>query len=179
MKSTTSGQFPSETQLEKVAWLRPAPIIPMSEIAKWRLLWRDAGKTVVVTNGCFDLLHVGHLRFLTAARELGDLLWVGINDDAAVRELKGAGRPVTTEQERAEILGALRVVDAVTIFPTTCATGFLTAVAPDVYAKGGDYTMDSLDPGDREALTQAGARIEILDFTPGRSTTGILQKPLD
>jgi rfaE bifunctional protein nucleotidyltransferase chain/domain len=177
MKRNTSGSLATRTQLVRMSKTRPAPIVSMAEIAKWRQLWKDAGKAVVLTNGCFDILHVGHLRYLTAARALGDVLWIGINDDAAVSILKGPGRPVTAELERAEILAALRVVDAVTIFPTTKATSFIETVAPDIYVKGGDYTLESLDKDDCAVLAKAGARIEILPLIPGRSTTGILQKP--
>jgi rfaE bifunctional protein nucleotidyltransferase chain/domain len=99
----------------------------------------------VATNGCFDLLHVGHLRYLTEARAFGDFLWVGLNGDASVRELKGPGRPLVPEADRAELLAAWRVVDAVTIFPEVRATAFLRAVQPDIYVKGGDYTAESLE----------------------------------
>src|SRR2546430_3550280 len=106
---------------------------------------RSAGKKIVATNGCFDLLHVGHVRYLQAARALGDVLVVGINGDRSVHELKGAGRPITTQSDRAEILAALACVDLVTVFPEIRATNFLAAVRPAVYVKGGDYTTRTLD----------------------------------
>jgi glycerol-3-phosphate cytidylyltransferase len=137
---------------------------------------RKQRRKVVATNGCFDLLHVGHLRYLNEARAFGDFLWVGLNGDASVRQLKGAGRPVVPEAERAEVLAALRLVDAVTIFPALRATAFLAAARPDVYVKGGDYSMASLDKEEGAALSACGAAIEIVQLVPGKSTTGMLQK---
>src|ERR1041385_5830315 len=117
---------------------------------------RSAGERIVATNGCFDLLHLGHVRYLQAARALGDLLVVGLNGDRSVQELKGAGRPITTERDRAEILAALECVDLVTIFPETRATQFLAAVRPAVYVKGGDYTAETLNEEERVFLKQIG-----------------------
>ncbi|MES2308910.1 MAG: adenylyltransferase/cytidyltransferase family protein [Verrucomicrobiota bacterium] len=151
-------------------------IVLWEEITKRRELCRSKKQRVVVTNGCFDLLHVGHLRYLTEAKQFGDFLWIGVNSDASVRELKGPTRPVNTELDRAEILGALKVVDAVTIFEGVRATEFLKVVQPDVYVKGGDYTIDTLDQGEREALIACGAEIQILQLVPGKSTTSTLEK---
>ncbi len=134
------------------------------------------GLRIVATNGCFDLLHVGHLRYLTEARARGDLLWVGLNGDASVTALKGPTRPVNGEDDRAEILAALRVVDLVTIFPEVRANRFLQAVRPHLYVKGGDYTVEQFDPGEREVLRAVGAEIEVLPLVPGKSTTGTLQR---
>src|SRR6201985_1607278 len=106
---------------------------------------RSAGKKIVATNGCFDLLHVGHVRYLQAARALGDVLVVGVNGDRSVHDLKGAGRPITPQSDRAEILAALSCVDMVAIFPEIRASKFLAAVRPAVYVKGGDYTSETLD----------------------------------
>src|SRR6266513_5053523 len=111
---------------------------------------RAAGKKLVATNGCFDLLHVGHVRYLNAARALGGALIVGINGDQSVRELKGAGRPINSENDRAEIVAALECVDLVTIFPEMRATRFLELAAPDVYVKGGDYNQDTLNGEERQ-----------------------------
>ncbi len=105
---------------------------------------RAAGRRIVLANGCFDLLHVGHIRYLDDARRLGDVLFVGINSDAAVARLKGRGRPLMPENERAEILGALRAVDHVVIFDDDTADALLRAIKPDVHAKGTDYTADSV-----------------------------------
>src|SRR4029450_8923956 len=120
-------------------------IVELEELSNRCEELRSAGKKIVATNGCFDLLHVGHVRYLQAARELGDLLVVGLNGDRSVHELKGAGRPLTTQRDRARILAALECVDLVTIFPEIRATKFLAAVRPAVYGKGGDYTWETLD----------------------------------
>ena len=151
-------------------------ILALDEVAPFRDSLRKRGRKIVATNGCFDLLHVGHLKYLAEARALGDFLWVGLNGDASVRELKGPGRPLTPEADRAELLAAWRVVDAVTIFPEVRATAFLRAVQPDVYAKGGDYTVASLNAEEAEALRGCGARIEIVRLIPGKSTTMLVEK---
>ncbi len=151
-------------------------IVPLDEAAAFRARLRGEGRRVVATNGCFDLLHVGHLRYLKQARERGDFLWIGLNADASVRELKGPDRPVNTEADRAEVLAALRVVDAVTIFPEVRAVRFLRAVAPDLYVKGGDYQPETLDADERAAVAEGGGKIEILPLVPGKSTTATLQK---
>jgi rfaE bifunctional protein nucleotidyltransferase chain/domain len=151
-------------------------LVPLDHAPIFRAELRKQRRKVVATNGCFDLIHVGHLRYLTEARAFGDFLWVGINGDASVRELKGAGRPIVPEADRAEILAALRLVDAVTIFPAVRATAFLAAARPDVYVKGGDYTVASLDQQEGAALAACGAKIEIVQLVPGKSTTAIVQK---
>jgi len=151
-------------------------IVPLEEAVALRARLRGEGRRVVATNGCFDLLHVGHLRYLAQARERGDFLWIGLNGDASVRELKGPERPVNTEADRAEVLAALRVVDAVTIFPEVRAVRFLQAVAPDLYVKGGDYKPETLDADERAAVAAGGGTIEILPLVPGKSTTATLQK---
>jgi rfaE bifunctional protein nucleotidyltransferase chain/domain len=151
-------------------------IVTLDEVAEFRARLRREGRKVVATNGCFDLLHVGHLRYLTQARTFGDFLWVGLNGDASVRDLKGPGRPLVLQDDRAELLAAWRVVDAVTIFPEVRATAFLRAVAPDVYVKGGDYTAESLNAEEGAALKECGARIEIVQLVPGRSTTKLVEK---
>ncbi len=151
-------------------------IVNGDQVFSLREEMRREKKRVVVTNGCFDLLHVGHLRYLTEARKFGDILWIGLNNDDSVRQLKGPNRPVNSERDRAEILAALRVVDAVTIFAGVRATDFLQMVQPDVYVKGGDYTFDSLDQGEREVLLGCGAEIQILQLVPGKSTTSTLER---
>lgn len=130
----------------------------------------------MVTNGCFDLLHLGHVTYLEKARNLGDLLLVGVNSDAAVRGLKGEGRPVNDENDRAAVLAALESVDAICIFPDVRATQFLAAAQPDIYVKGGDYTLETLDQTERRVVEQGGGKIELIPFVPGKSTTRILQK---
>jgi len=134
------------------------------------------GKRLVLTNGCFDLLHTGHVRYLEEARRCGDALIVAVNSDASVRELKGPTRPVNGELDRAEVLAALRCVDHVTIFTGKRVTEVIRLLRPAVYAKGGDYTPETLDPGEKAALDEVGAEIRILQLVPGRSTTAILEK---
>jgi len=137
---------------------------------------RSAGKKIVATNGCFDLLHVGHVRYLQAARALGDVLVVGLNGDGSVHELKGAGRPITTQGDRAEILAALACVDLVTIFPEIRATKFLAAVRPAVYVKGGDYTSETLDEEELTILKEIDAAIRLIPFETGYSTSGLIEQ---
>jgi rfaE bifunctional protein nucleotidyltransferase chain/domain len=151
-------------------------VIEWKDVENERRAWRQAGRTVVATNGCFDVLHVGHLRYLQSARALGDVLWVGLNDDAGVRELKGPSRPVFPQEERAELLAAWEIVGGVTIFPGKRATDFLRLVEPDIYVKGGDYTVATLDAEERTVLEKCGTRIEILQLVPGKSTTSTLKK---
>jgi len=137
---------------------------------------RAAGKKLVATNGCFDLLHVGHIRYLNAARAMGDALVVGINGDQSVRELKGPGRPINGENDRAELLAALECVDLVTIFSDVRATRFLELAGPDVYVKGGDYTSDSLNAEERAVLEKIGAKIDIVPLQKGYSTSRLLEQ---
>jgi rfaE bifunctional protein nucleotidyltransferase chain/domain len=151
-------------------------IVTLTAAPAFRAELRRAGKKVVATNGCFDLLHVGHLRYLTEARARGDFLWVGLNGDQSVKGLKGPGRPLVCEADRAELLAAWRVVDAVTIFPEVRATDFLRAIQPDVYVKGGDYTAESLNAEEAAVLRECGAKIEIVGLIPGRSTTRLVEK---
>jgi rfaE bifunctional protein nucleotidyltransferase chain/domain len=151
-------------------------VIGIKELAARAQALRAQGRKLVFTNGCFDLLHVGHVRYLRAARALGDLLAVGVNGDASVRELKGPNRPLNNEQDRAEVLAALECVDLVTIFPEVRATRLLEQVRPAIYAKGGDYTPETLHEEERAALKEIGADIRIIPFEPGYSTTRLLEK---
>ena len=131
---------------------------------------------MVFTNGCFDLLHVGHVRYLQGARRLGDALAVGLNADASVRALKGAGRPLNHEADRAEVLAALACVDFVVVFAEPRATRLLAEVRPHVYVKGGDYRLETLHPEERAMLEWAGSRIEFVPMVPGRSTTSLIER---
>lgn len=151
-------------------------IVTSQELALERSRLAGLGKRLVFTNGCFDLLHVGHVRYLQAARELGDALVVALNGDESVRALKGPTRPVNGEEDRAEVLAALACVDYVTVFHTPRVTDVIREVRPHLYAKGGDYTPDSLDPGEVGALREAGSEIRILPLVPGKSTTATLAK---
>jgi rfaE bifunctional protein nucleotidyltransferase chain/domain len=137
---------------------------------------RDNGRKLVFTNGCFDLLHVGHVRYLQAARALGDALLVAINGNKSVRTLKGEGRPLNSAEDRAELIAALECVDHVVIFPEVRATQLLEIVLPAIYVKGGDYTADSLHAEERAVLERIGAEIRILPFEAGHSTSGLLEK---
>jgi rfaE bifunctional protein nucleotidyltransferase chain/domain len=145
-------------------------IIRMNELAKRAKELRAAGKKLVATNGCFDLLHVGHVRYLQAARALGDGLAVGLNGDRSVGELKG------NERDRAEVLAALECIDLITIFPEIRATQFISASMPAVYVKGGDYSSETLNAEERAILQKIGAEIRIIPFEKGYSTSLLLEK---
>ncbi len=151
-------------------------IIDWNQLPAWRQALRASGKKLVVTNGCFDILHLGHVTYLETARNHGDALLVGINSDASVRELKGPGRPVNSETDRAGVLAALESMDGVCIFNDKRATHFLAAAQPDVYVKGGDYTLETLDQDERRAVESGGGRIVLVKFVPGKSTTGLIEK---
>jgi rfaE bifunctional protein nucleotidyltransferase chain/domain len=151
-------------------------VVSVEELAAISQQLRGEGKRLVVTNGCFDLLHLGHVRYLEAARALGDALAVGVNGDGSVRALKGEGRPLNSERARAEVLAALRAVDYAAVFPDVRATRFLEQVAPSLYVKGGDYTPETLDPAERAALQRTGAEIRIIPFEAGYSTTGLIDR---
>ncbi|MGC1320906.1 MAG: adenylyltransferase/cytidyltransferase family protein [Candidatus Udaeobacter sp.] len=151
-------------------------IVELKELSDRCEELRSAGKKIVATNGCFDLLHVGHVRYLQTARALGDVLVVGLNGDGSVHELKGVARPITTQSDRAEILAALACVDLVTIFPEIRATKFLAAVRPAVYVKGGDYTSETLDEEEHAILKEIDAAIRLIPFETGYSTSGLIEQ---
>lgn len=153
----------------------PKLLVSAAELRVERDRLAARGARLVFTNGCFDLLHVGHVRYLQAARALGDALAVGLNADASVRILKGPDRPINNEADRAEVLAALACVDFVTIFAEPRATALLAAVRPHVYAKGGDYTLETINAEERAALEAAGAEIRFLPLVPGRSTTRLIE----
>ena len=149
-------------------------VLSPEEIGPVRARLRAEGKRLVFTNGCFDVLHVGHVRYLEKARSLGDALMVAINSDRAVRELKGAGRPVMSEGERAEILAALSAVTYVTVFDDLSPRSLIARVLPDVLVKGGDYAPDEIHG--REEVEAAGGRVLALPFVEGASTTSIIER---
>ncbi len=134
------------------------------------------GRKLVFTNGCFDLLHAGHVRYLRQARALGDALIVALNSDASVRALKGDSRPINTQEDRAEILMALQSVNGVLVFDEPRVTSLIERIQPHMYAKGGDYTLETLNPEEKAALEEAGATISLLPLVPGRSTTGTIER---
>ena len=151
-------------------------VLSAEQLAGQRDLLDQQGKRLVFTNGCFDLLHVGHVRYLQGARRLGDMLSVGLNADASVRALKGTGRPLNNEADRAEVLAALACVDYVVVFAEPRATRLLSEIRPHVYVKGGDYRLDTLNPEERTMLKWAGSRIEFVPMVPGRSTTRLIER---
>lgn len=151
-------------------------LIAWDDLARWRKEFRKTGQRLVVTNGCFDLLHLGHVTYLEGARNQGDGLLIGVNGDEGVRQLKGASRPVNEERDRALVLASLESVSAVCIFEDKTATRFLERAAPDIYVKGGDYTPDTLNQDERRMVEAAGGRIVIIPFVPGKSTTATLAK---
>lgn len=149
-------------------------IVDLHSLPEWRAKRRAEGRRIVVTNGCFDILHAGHITCLEFARALGDVLLVGLNGDASVSALKGPSRPLQTEGDRARILAALECVDGVCIFPEARATRFLEKSEPDIYVKGGDYTLETLDTNERQVIEACGGVIEFFPMVPGRSTSNIL-----
>ena len=151
-------------------------IVAWEQLPRWRQAIRQSGRRLVVTNGCFDLLHLGHVLYLESARGHGDALLIGVNGDTSVRQLKGEGRPVNDETDRALVLAALESVHAVCIFADKTATRFLERAQPDLYVKGGDYTLDSLNQDERRAVESHGGRILIIPFVAGKSTTATLAK---
>ena len=135
--------------------------------------WHKQSKSVIFTNGCFDVLHTGHLHLLQRARALGDLLIVGINSDRSVKQLKGHDRPLIGEDERAELLAALSCVDYVTVFSERTPLRVITAVKPDVLVKGADYSIS--DVVGRDVVERRGGRVELVPLLPGFSTTGLVE----
>jgi len=153
-----------------------AKIVDADSLAAMAEALRQKGGKLVLTNGCFDLLHVGHIRYLDAARALGDALAVALNGDASVRALKGDSRPIIPESERAEIVAALESVDYVVVFPETRVTQLLEKVRPAIYVKGGDYTPATLNTEERQALEKIGTEIRILPFEQGYSTSALINR---
>ncbi len=151
-------------------------ILSHAALASWRDSQRRDGKRLVVTNGCFDILHAGHAAYLEAARNLGDALLVGVNADSSVRQLKGPARPLNAEDDRALVLASLACVDAVCVFGEVTAENFLKLAQPDIYAKGDDNTLDTINQDERRLVESMGGRIVIVPGMPGRSTTGLLEK---
>ena len=154
-------------------------VVSPEEAQRIREELRSAGKTVVLTNGHFDLLHVGHVRCLQQAKELGDVLFVGVNSDASTRLLKGDKRPIVPEDERARLVAALECVDYVVIFEERTARRLVELLKPDIYAKGGDYGPAGKELPEAEAVAAYGGEVRILPYLPGRSTTDIIRTILE
>ena len=150
-----------------------APVLGIEEATRWADAQRQKGRRIVLANGVFDLLHVGHVRYLEAARALGDVLVVALNSDASVRRLKGQGRPLMSAAERAELIGALRHVDAVVVFEEDTVDRVVGALRPDVQAKGTDYTEASVP--ERAAVLAAGGRVAIAGDPKDHSTRDLIR----
>jgi rfaE bifunctional protein nucleotidyltransferase chain/domain len=155
---------------------RPSKLLSLSQASRWAANAHRRGLRIVATNGCFDLIHFGHVSYLQRARKLGNLLVVGLNSDRSVRQLKGPHRPLAPQRARAAVLAALECVDAVVVFNEKRAHRFLAAVKPDVYVKGGDYRPDSLAAEERAVLTAIGATTRIVPFVKGYSTSSLVKK---
>ena len=151
-------------------------ILSLDALPGWRSALRVQAKRLVATNGCFDILHTGHVTYLDAARQQGDALLVGLNNDASVRRLKGEKRPINSESDRAAVLAALQAVDAVCIFPEIRAIRFLALAQPDIYVKGGDFSVEELPKEERDIVTSFGGKIVTIGFVPGKSTTALQEK---
>lgn len=161
-------------------------VTALEDLARLREQWRSRGLRVVFTNGIFDLLHIGHLQYLEAARALGDLLIVGLNSDSSTRQLKGPQRPLVPEAERAALLLGLRAVDYVTIFTDRTAENLVAVLQPDVYVKGGDYSLSAGDQRSGSTTTKVlpearivqsyGGRVELINYLAGHSTTELIQR---
>lgn len=148
----------------------------IDELADARDGWRRAGKVVVWTNGCFDLLHVGHIRSFRDAKALGDILIVGVNSDRSVRALKGDSRPLVNEAERAETIGALEMVDYVTIFDEATPEQVLVHLRPDIHCKGAEYANGARPVPEMTTVLGYGGQVRFLPFHPGRSTSELIER---
>ncbi len=148
----------------------------LEELVREREEWKKAGKTVVWTNGCFDIFHAGHVKSLIEAKSYGDILVVGLNSDVSARCLKGGGRPLCGQTDRAAVLSSLEAVDRVVFFDSQRCDAELQALKPDIWVKSGDYTLDSLDPAERSAVLENGGKIKIVPLVEGLSTTALVKK---
>ena len=149
-------------------------LVARKDIAKFCEILRHGGQKVVFTNGCFDILHAGHVTYLEAAKAQGDVLVLGLNTDESVRRLKGPERPINSELDRAKVVGALKAVDYVVLFGEQTAEAVIAEVKPDVYVKGGDYTLDTLP--EAKIVQSYGGKVAFIDMVEGRSTTNIINR---
>lgn len=159
-----------------VGFLDTPKKVSLSRLEATVRLLRRRGRRMVFTNGCFDLLHAGHVGYLEMARKLGDYLVVGLNADASVRRLKGPSRPINPEAARARVLAGLACVDHIILFRSKRVTPLLRRLRPEIYVKGGDYSLQTMDQEERRAVEQAGGRIRILPVWKGYSTTATLKR---
>ncbi len=149
-------------------------LISTDDIASFCEVLRKGGKKIVFTNGCFDILHAGHVTYLEKARSFGDCLVLGLNTDASVRANKGPSRPINSELDRARVVGALKAVDYVVLFGEQTAEHLIAKVKPDVYVKGGDYTLETLP--EAKIVMGYGGKVEFVNMVEGRSTTNVIKK---
>ncbi len=154
--------------------MRPKKIQPVPRLKRILSSLKKQGKKIVFTNGCFDILHVGHVRYLTQARKMGDLLIVGLNTDHSVRTIKGDRRPIVSETERAEVLAALETVDFVVLFDDPDPLRLITILKPDILVKGADWSKDEIIG--REVVEKAGGKVARLPLVPGSSSTNLIEK---
>ncbi len=151
-------------------------IVSLESAVQLRVQFRKKHFKTVVTNGCFDILHKGHLSYLHEAKRHGDKLIVGINSDLSVKKLKGNGRPIYSQEDRCFCLACLEFVDLVVLFNDVRCINFLSTIKPDIYIKGQDYSLDTIDTGERRALEKIGSKIEFIPLLKGYSTSGIINK---
>jgi len=156
--------------------LAASKIVDLAEAEARARAWRESGSTIVYTNGCFDLLHAGHVRMLEAARGQGDALIVGMNSDESARRVKGPGRPVIRERERAEALAALECVDLVVVFGEETSLPVLQSLRPEVWVKGGDYQIDTVNQAERAFVEEYGGRVALTEHVQGVSTSDIIAR---
>ena len=149
-------------------------IVSHDEIEQIAKELKQQNKTIVTTNGCFDILHVGHVRYLQEAKKLGEVLIIALNSDSSVRILKGPTRPINNESDRAEVLAALSCVDYVVIFEEQTPVNLLARIKPDIHTKGGDYNLDNLP--ETKVILENGGKLEFIKFVEGKSTTNIINK---
>lgn len=149
-------------------------LVPRTELNNLLKKLREEGKTIVTTNGCFDILHVGHVRYLEKTKTFADVLIVALNSDKSVKSIKGDSRPINNENDRAEVLSGLKSVDYVVLFDEDSPIDLLLQIKPDVYTKGADYTVETLP--EAKPIMDAGGRIEFISFVEGKSTTSIIEK---
>ncbi len=149
-------------------------ITDRSSIVKIAQKLKQENKTIVFTNGCFDILHIGHLRYLKESKKFGDILIVGLNSDSSVKKLKGPKRPINNESDRAELLASLIYVDYVVIFSENSPSNLINNIKPDIYTKGADYTIETLP--EAEIVQKNGGKVEFINFIEGKSTTNTIKK---